>query len=60
MCEFTADIDGRKIVGLVKETREAQAVYHSAIRRGQTAFMVKEELADVFIVTNKHSFISFL
>ena len=50
MCSFTAEVDGRTIQGVVKETEEAQTDYDEAIRSGHTAFLVEEKLPDVFKV----------
>ena len=48
VCKFTAEVDGRLIEGVVKETEEAKADYEDAIRTGHTAFLVEEKLPDVF------------
>jgi len=48
VCSFTAEVDGRKIQGVVKETEEARTDYETAISSGQTAFLVEEKLPDVF------------
>ena len=50
MSQFTADIDGRKIADVIKETSGAQADYLMAIRREQATAMAQEENADVFTV----------
>ena len=50
VCKFTAEVDGRLIEGVVKETEEAKADYEDAIRTGHTAFLVEEKLPDVFKV----------
>jgi len=48
--QFTADIDGRKITDVIKETSGAQADFLMAIRREQATAMAQEENADVFTV----------
>ncbi|KAI9555319.1 hypothetical protein GHT06_017833 [Daphnia sinensis] len=48
ICEFTAEIDGRKIKGVAKETEAAQHDYKNAIQSGHSAFLVEEKLPDVF------------
>lgn len=50
MKKFIAEIDGRVIEGVVKETKEAQEDYQQAIQSGQTAFLLEEKLPDVFKV----------
>ena len=51
MCKFTAEVDGRNIEGIVKETEEARTDYEHAIQSGHSAFLVEEKLPDVFKVT---------
>ena len=50
MCKFTAEVDGRNIEGVVKETEEARTDYEQAIQSGHSAFLVEEKLPDVFKV----------
>ena len=50
MCKFTAEVDGRLIEGVVKETEEARVDYEQAIQSGHSAFLVEEKLPDVFKV----------
>ena len=50
VCRFTAEMDGRFIEGVVKETEEAKVDYEEAMRTGHTAFLVEEKLPDVFKV----------
>jgi len=50
VCRFTAEVDGRLIEGVVKETEEAKSDYEEAMRTGHTAFLVEEKLPDVFKV----------
>jgi hypothetical protein len=59
VCKFTAEIDGRSIEGVVKETKEAQTDYEEAIQSGHSAFLVEEKLPDVFkVIYFPRSFIS--
>lgn len=55
VCRFTAEVDGRLIEGVVKETEEAKADYEEATRTGHTAFLVEEKLPDVFKVLSSYS-----
>lgn len=48
ICKFTAEVDGRVIEGVVKETKEAREDYDKAIQSGHSAFLVEEKLPDVF------------
>ncbi|KAI9556533.1 hypothetical protein GHT06_016323 [Daphnia sinensis] len=48
VCKFTAEVDGRVIEGVVKETKEAREDYDEAIQSGHSAFLVEEKLPDVF------------
>lgn len=50
LCRFTAEVDGRVIEGVVKAKEDAETEYQQAIRTGHTAFVVEEELPDVFKV----------
>jgi hypothetical protein len=50
VCQFMAEVDGRQIKGVVKETKEAEADYEKALSTGHTAFFLKEKLPDVFKV----------
>ena len=50
VCKFTAEVDGRLIEGVVKETEEARVDYEQAIQSGHSAFLVEEKLPDVFKV----------
>jgi hypothetical protein len=54
VCHFTAEVDGRSIEGVVKETEEARNDYDQAIQSGHSAFLVEEKLPDVFKVTNNY------
>lgn len=48
VCQFTAEVDGRIIQGVAKETEEAKTDYEHAIQSGHSAFLVEEKLPDVF------------
>lgn len=50
ICKFTAEVDGRVIEGVVKETKKAREDYDEAIQSGHSAFLVEEKLPDVFKV----------
>ena len=54
VCHFLAEVDGRNIEGIVKETEKATIDYEQAIQSGHSAFLVEEKLPDVFKVTNDH------
>jgi hypothetical protein len=47
---FTAEVDGRVVEGVVKETEQAKTDYDEAIKSGHSAFLVEEKLPDVFKV----------
>ena len=47
---FMAEMDGRIIKGVVKETKQAKEDYEDAIATGYSAFLLEEKLADVFKV----------
>ena len=50
VCQFTAEVDGRFLGGVVKETKQAEKEYREGIESGHTAFLVEEKLSDVFKV----------
>ena len=54
VCRFTAEVDGRFIEGVVKETKQAEQDYKEGIESGHTAFLVEEKLPDVFKVLLQH------
>ena len=54
VCKFTAEVDGRVIEGVVKETAKAKTDYDEALKSGHSAFLVEEKLLDVFKVDNCH------
>jgi len=47
---FMAEMDGRIIKGVVKETKQAKEDYEDAIATGYSAFLLDEKLTDVFKV----------
>jgi len=49
VCEFEAEVNGTKIVGVVKEKKQAQAEYNQAIKRGDGAYLLEEGLAVFFL-----------
>ncbi len=59
VCHFTAEVDGRNIEGVVKETEKARTDYEQAIQSGHSAFLVEEKLPDVFkVIYSPQSFAS--
>ncbi|RIB10469.1 hypothetical protein C2G38_186707 [Gigaspora rosea] len=49
ICGFEAEIDGkRKVKGIVKEAKQAAKEYDEAIQQGHGAYLLEEELPDVF------------
>ncbi|CAG8773758.1 10525_t:CDS:2, partial [Acaulospora morrowiae] len=55
ICGFEAEIDGRRNVkGIVKEAKEAAKEYDDAIKQGHGAYLLEEQLADVFQCTVKN------
>ena len=49
--DFTALIDDRKIVGIMKEKEEAKQAYDDAIASGQSAFLMESVRHDIFTVS---------
>ena len=45
--EVEAEVEGRRVVGKVKEREKAKEEYHQAMARGHTAVMVEEVKADI-------------
>lgn len=45
---FEAEVDGRKVVGKVREKVEAGEEYQEAVRDGKTALLLEQETPDVF------------
>lgn len=50
MCEFSAQVEGRVVIGIVKTKEEAQNDYSQALQTGHSAFLLEEKLPDVFKV----------
>ncbi|CAG8529584.1 24204_t:CDS:2 [Dentiscutata erythropus] len=49
VCGFEAEIDGKKKVkGIVKEAKQAAKEYDEAIQQGHGAYLLEEELQDIF------------
>ncbi|CAG8794717.1 14940_t:CDS:2, partial [Dentiscutata erythropus] len=49
VCGFEAEIDGKKKVkGIVKEAKQAAKEYNEAIQQGHGAYLLEEELQDIF------------
>ena len=42
VCEFEAEIQGKKIAGVVKEKEQAALEYNQAIRRGDGAYLLEQ------------------
>jgi len=51
LCGFEVEIDGRVVRGRVKEREQAFEEYDEALTKGQGAYLVDEERADVFTVS---------
>ena len=51
VCGFEAFINGKHIVGVVKEKEEARREYREAIAAGHGAYLMEEEKPDVFTVS---------
>eukprot|EP01102_Stenamoeba_stenopodia_P005495 TRINITY_DN1620_c0_g2_i1.p1 TRINITY_DN1620_c0_g2~~TRINITY_DN1620_c0_g2_i1.p1 ORF type:complete len:1025 (-),score=271.61 TRINITY_DN1620_c0_g2_i1:66-3068(-) len=51
VCDFQADINGKIIQGKVKEKQQAKAEYNAAIKRGDGAYLLEQEKADIFQVS---------
>eukprot|EP00122_Pirum_gemmata_P006481 Pgem_evm1s5926 len=48
VCEFEAEVDGKVVVGVVKEKEQARKEFQEAKELGQTAYLLEEHKADVF------------
>ncbi|CAJ0651743.1 13712_t:CDS:10 [Entrophospora sp. SA101] len=49
ICDFEAEIDGKyKVKGIVKEAKQAASDYNEAIEKGYSAYLLEEQLSDVF------------
>jgi len=42
VCEFEAEIQGKKVVGIVKEKQQAQQEYNQAVSRGDGAYLLEQ------------------
>jgi len=51
VCDFQADINGKIVQGKVKEKQQAKAEYNAAIQRGDGAYLLEQEKADIFQVS---------
>lgn len=51
VCGFEAFINGKHIVGEIKEKEEAQREYRAAIRQGHGAYLMDQDAPDVFTVS---------
>ena len=51
VCGFEAFINGKHVIGIVKEKEEARREYKEAISRGDGAYLMEEETPDVFTVS---------
>jgi len=52
--DFTAEIEGRKVVTKVKEKEDAREEYNEAVANRQTAFLLEETKADIFEIKVGH------
>lgn len=55
---FEAELDGRIVTGVSKEKTKAAEEYFQAVSDGRTAYLMDEELADLFTIKYKKSFFS--
>ncbi|XP_017403713.1 protein mono-ADP-ribosyltransferase PARP4 [Cebus imitator] len=51
VCGFEAFINGKHIVGEIKEKEEAQREYREAVSRGDGAYLMSQDAPDVFTVS---------
>ena len=51
ICSFAAVIDGRRVVGQLKEKEAARTDYDDAIASGQSAFLAEEKTGDIFRIS---------
>ena len=51
ICSFAAVIDGRRVVGQLKEKEAARMDYDDAIASGQSAFLAEEKTGDIFRIS---------
>jgi poly [ADP-ribose] polymerase len=50
VCGFEANIDDKKLIGVVKESEEAKDIYDDAIASGKGAYLLEAVAPDVFQV----------
>ena len=51
ICSFAAVIDGRRVVGQLKEKEAARMDYDDTIASGQSAFLAEEKTGDIFRIS---------
>ncbi|XP_040003872.1 protein mono-ADP-ribosyltransferase PARP4 isoform X2 [Xiphias gladius] len=51
VCGFEAFIDGKRVVGKVKEKEKARKEYKQAIERGHGAYLMDQDAPDVFTIS---------
>ncbi|XP_071492982.1 protein mono-ADP-ribosyltransferase PARP4-like [Diadema antillarum] len=51
VCGFEAYINGKHVVGVVKEKEEAKTSYQKAVREGHGAYLMEEEASNIFSIT---------
>ena len=47
VCEFEAEIQGKKVIGVVKGKEQATVEYNQAIRRGDGAYLLEQGLIHI-------------
>merc|ERR1712142_1332650 len=52
--DFTAELEGRKVVTKIKEKEAAREEYNEAVANRQTAFLLEETKADIFEIKVGH------
>jgi len=48
ICEFEAEINGKKVIGVVKSKNQAKVEYNQAIQRGDGAYLLEQDKPDIF------------
>jgi hypothetical protein len=48
VCGFEADINGRKVIGVIKGNEEAREEYTAAVAQGHGAYLLEQQSADIF------------
>ncbi|XP_035182570.1 protein mono-ADP-ribosyltransferase PARP4 [Oxyura jamaicensis] len=51
VCGFEAFINGKHIIGKVKEKKQAQREYRKAISQGDGAYLMDQEAPDIFVIS---------